>query len=167
MIALLAATLFHSESTAAELFTADVDGWHTWRSNEALSAKAMCCFTMQRGKVVQTGCSLDSGHVSYGNHGDCPGDGGTVNVGSVSFYALIEDGKVAKIRTLSSSCPVTAGSDIRDHGIVSAKDNVEWFQGVIENRGLDQQVREQALFGLVQSESDAAFEYLDGLLSRH
>ena len=29
-----------------------------------------------------------------------------------------------------------------------------------------QDIREEALFGLVQSESDAAFEYIDRLLSR-
>ncbi len=35
----------------------------------------------------------------------------------------------------------------------------------IENPRLHMDVREEALFGLVQSESDAAFDYLDSLLA--
>ena len=43
--------------------------------------------------------------------------------------------------------------------------SLAWFRGVIENPRQDMDVREDALFGLVQSKSDAAFEYLDALLA--
>jgi hypothetical protein len=38
--------------------------------------------------------------------------------------------------------------------------------GLLEDRGRPMKVREQALFWLVQSESDEAFAYVDRLLSR-
>ena len=66
---------------------------------------------------------------------------------------------------LSSNCSVTAESAIEDHGLVSAAESVAWFRSVIENRRADRDVREQTLFALVQTESDAAFRYLDRLLT--
>lgn len=160
-IALLAAALIYGESTAAELLTADVDGWHTWQLDEPGTVTEMCCFSWERGAQSQTGCNLDGGRVSYGKDGDC-----SAGPGHVQIYALIERGKPTKIRVLSSECPVSTETKINDHGVTSAVDNIEWFRGVIEDKQTSQDIREEALFGLAQSESDAAFEYIDRLLSR-
>jgi hypothetical protein len=99
--------------------------------------------------------------MSFSNNGDCD-----AAVGQVQFYVLMEAGKPQKIRVLSSECPVETTASIENHGVVPAQHNVEWFRQVIEDRGLDHDVREEALFGLVQSESSIAFDYLDRLLSR-
>jgi hypothetical protein len=40
-----------------------------------------------------------------------------------------------------------------------------WFRGIIEDRANANDVREEALFALVISSSDAAYAYLDELLS--
>ena len=74
-------------------------------------------------------------------------------------------GRPTDVWVLSSACPVTAASAIEDHGQVSAIDSVEWFRSIIESRRVDRDVREQALFALVQTESDVAFSYLDRLLT--
>lgn len=160
-IALLALALDYSESTAAEFSIADVDGWHTWRTNETDAVTEACCFTWNRGEPARSGCNLDGHHVSYGQRSDCP-----VAAGPVQFYVRISNGRPADIRAISAACPVTAASAITDHGVVAAADNLQWFRSVIEDTGLAQDVREEALFGLVQSGSDEAFEYLDRLLSR-
>ncbi len=38
---------------------------------------------------------------------------------------------------------------------------------ILEDRSLDMDIREQALFWLAQDESDEAFEYIDRILSRN
>ena len=160
-IAVLTATLVYSESTVADMAMTDTEGWHTWRTNEPDAVTEMCCFTWQRGEPAESVCNLDGRHVSYGHRRDC-----SVAAGPVQFYVRIENGRPAAIRTLSAACPVTAESAVRDHGVLPAKDNIEWFRHLIEDPELDRDIRQEALFALVQSESDAAFEYLDRLLSR-
>lgn len=160
-IALLAALVIWTESTAADIKTTDAEGWHTWRVDETGPVDKMCCFTRQRGSPSQMGCNLDGGRVSYGNDGDC-----AVEAGSVQVYALMKNSRPMKIRVLSSNCPVSTETGLIEHGIVSSEDNIEWFRAVIEDRQLSQDIREEALFALVQSESDAAFEYLERLLTR-
>ena len=158
---LLAAMLVCSESAAAGIEIAGVDGWHTWQTDDATALTQACCFTWQRGAAVRTGCNLDGRHVSYGHRRDC-----AAASGPVQFYVLMDNGRPRAVRALSGACPVTAESAIRDHGVVAAKDNIEWFRNVIGNAGLDQDIREEALFALVQSGSDTAFEFVDRLLSR-
>lgn len=160
-VALFAALIIWSEATAADINVANVEGWHTWQVDEAGPLTEMCCFTGQQGSRSQKGCNLDGGRMSYGNNGDC-----ATEAGHAQFYALIKNGRPAKIRVLSSQCPVTSNSTIADHGIVSTKDNIRWFRSVIEDKNLGQGIKEEALFGLVQSESDTAYDYIDSLLSR-
>ena len=158
---LLAAALVYSESSNAEIALASVEGWHTWQTAEADAVTEMCCFRWQRGEPKKSGCNLDDRHVSIGHRSDC-----SVATGQVQFYVRIKNGRPTDIRTLSAACPVTATSAIKDHGVVPAKDSLAWFRNVIEDPGLDKDVREEALFGLVQSGSDEAFRYIDRLLSR-
>jgi hypothetical protein len=70
------------------------------------------------------------------------------------------------IFVLSSLCPVSTESTIEDHGTVSADDNLDWFRTLIEDRRLPKDVREMALFALVQSNSDKGYVYIENLLSR-
>jgi hypothetical protein len=94
------------------------------------------------------------------------GDGDCTSVdGAAQVYAHIQDGEPGKIRVLSSGCPVSADSKLTDHGTVGIEQNIAWFRTVIENPRLDIDVRQEALFALVQTETDAAFEYIDRLLA--
>lgn len=160
-LALLTALAIWCESAHADINTAASDGWHTWQIEEVGAARELCCFTRHRGGQLQRGCNLDGGRITYGNNGDC-----AAAPGRIRFFTLIRNGKPARVLALSEQCPVSTAALVIDHGIVSASDNIAWFRSVIENRLLDQGVREEALFGLVQSGSDSAFDYIDKLLSR-
>ena len=136
-------------------------GWNTWQVDEANATNAMCCFNWTDGESKRTGCDLDGRNMSFTNSGDCAAAPGKLQV-----YARINNGQPVEIRVLSSNCPISAKMEVFDLGTVSAQSNLRWFREIIENRGLARKTREDALFALVMSESDAAYVYLDQLLSR-
>jgi len=158
--ALLGATLWDSEATA-EILPPQADGWHTWQVDEPGVSSEMCCFTWNRGNKSRKGCYLDAHSIAFSDSGDC-----AVAPGTIQIYVRLDDGVPQDIRVLSSNCPVSTESDVADHGLVSAGESLDWFRSIIEDKQLDMDVREDALFGLVQSESDAAFDYLDRLLTK-
>lgn len=160
-IAVFAALMIWSESTAADFISADAEGWHTWQFDASEPVAKMCCFTWQRASGSQKGCNLDGGRVSYGSDGDCSAEAGNVQV-----YAFIKSGRATRIRVLSSECPVSTETQLTDHGVVSTEDTIKWFREVIEDQRTNRDIRDEALFGLVQSKSDAAFEYIDRLVSQ-
>lgn len=160
---LLAGTLLcacATSSSAAAIATND-NGWHTWVIDEATARTEMCCFSIRNGNVNRNGCDLDGRGLSFSDHGDC--DAGP---GQPQIYVRLKNGIPIDIRALSANCPVSSQSNITDLGTVSAAENLDWFRNVIENQRLNQRSREQALLALVLSESDAAYEYLDRLLTR-
>lgn len=158
--ALLGAALWGSKATAESL-SADADGWHTWQVDEPGVSSEMCCFTWNRGNKSRKGCNLDAHSIAFSDSGDC-----AVAAGTIQIYVRLDNGEPKDIRVLSSNCPASTESEIRDHGLVSAEESLDWFRSIIEDQGLDMDIREEALFGLVQSESTAAFDYLDRLLSK-
>lgn len=157
--ALLCASLL-SGPAAADLPQIQGDGWYTWQVDETGADIEMCCFTRDRSKNVRSGCDLDGRNRSFSGHGDC-----ATEPGKLQIYAHVKNGKAIDIRALSSNCAVSSTSEIKDLGLVSAADNLTWFRVRIEDRSLDRQVREAALFALAMSESDAAYAYFDRLLS--
>ena len=159
--ALFVAAHFGSDAAAA-LIPARGDGWHTWQVVEDGVSTEMCCFTTRVGAPTLRGCALDGGSVNLSDDADCGAAAGVLQV-----YVRIVDGKPDAIRVLSSNCPASAAGEIADHGVVTADDNLDWFRGVIEDRSLRRDVRKEALFGLVQSESDAAYVYIERLLTQN
>ncbi len=84
----------------------------------------------------------------------------------VRFYVLVEDGKPVRIHSMNWNCYRPAGPEALDHGAVAARESYEWFRAVVENGTVDTDVRDAALFGLVESGDDEAFAYIDRILSR-
>jgi len=150
-----------SESTAADLLPSKADGWHTWQVEEPSASTEMCCRTWKRGDRSREGCDLDGRNISFSDSGGCSATPGTIQV-----YVRMDKGTPIDIRVLSSTCPVTTESAITDHGLISVSDNIGWFRSIIEDKTLASDVREEALFALVLSESDAAYAYLDILLTK-
>ena len=150
-----------SSAAAAEGLTVAGDGWHTWQIDEPGASTEMCCTTWKRGDKTRKGCNLDGHSIAFSDGGDCAAAPGTIQV-----YVHFAEGLPEDIRVLSSNCPVSTESEISNHGLVSVDDSLGWFRGIIENDRLSMDVREEALFGLIQSESDAAFDYLDRLLTQ-
>ena len=159
VLGVLVGAILLSSRAAAEIVPADADGWHTWQVNEPGASSKMCCFTWKSGNKSRQGCNLDAGSIAFSDGGDC-----AVAPGTIQVFARLDNGKLEDIRVLSSNCAVSTESEVIDHGLVSDNANLGWFRSIIENQNLDIDVREEALFGLVQSESDAAFDYLDSLL---
>lgn len=157
-VALICASLVGGPAVA-DLPPFQDDGWYTWQVDETDANLEMCCFTWDRGS--RSGCNLDGRNMSYSDNGDCA----TVP-GRLQVYVQIRNGEATDIRALSSNCRVSSKSEIIDLGLVSATDNLAWFRAKIEDRKLNRRVREAALFALAMSESDAAYEYFDRLLSR-
>ena len=147
-----------SYAAAAGLLDQAVDGWHTWQIDEAGVSSQMCCYSWRNGETERKGCSLEGTHRGFS--GDCDSIAGTVQV-----YVKVTDGVPDDIRVLSSNCPVSSESEVADHGLISGSDNLDWFKQIIEDADNSDDLRENALFGLVQSGGDAAFEYLDRLIS--
>ncbi len=158
----LVAITSYSSATAAEVPAPDADGWHSWQVDAPDISSEICCFTRKNGGKSQRGCHLDDRGIGFsGRHDNCETAPGTLHV-----YVRMRDGTPADIQILSSNCPVSTETALVDHGLVSAEENLRWFRHVIEDRKLSRTVREEALFALVMSESDAAYTYLDKLLSR-
>ena len=161
MCGVLLGAVAWGNAAAAEIPTGNSDGWHTWQVDEPGASTEMCCFSWNKGNGSRSGCSLDGKSVGFTDSGDCAAAPGTVQV-----YVKFEGGIPGDIRVLSSNCPVSSESEIADHGLVSASDSLSWFREIIEDKDQTSDVREGALFGLVQSGGDAAYAYLDRLLSR-
>lgn len=153
-------TVIWSGNSAADILPAGTDGWHTWQVDEPGASTEMCCITWKSGDRSREGCNLDGRSIAFSDDGDCSAAPGTVQV-----YARLDNGVPKDIRVLSSNCPVSTESAVADHGLVSVKENMRWFRTVIEDTDLAKDVREEALFALVNSSSDAAYAYLDKLLS--
>ena len=153
------AALAAAVPAAAQEIGPFTDGLHTWTIEDTADVYS-CCFSHRHGGAAKGGCNIDGRWLSVTVDGDC-----AAGPGAAQVYVRVAEGKPARVWVLSSNCSVTAESAIEDHGLVSAAESVEWFRSVIENRRADRDVREQTLFALVQTESDAAFRYLDRLLT--
>lgn len=157
---ILAVSVAWSEQSFAAIDTSRADGWHTWQVDEADAMTEICCFTWRRGARSSGGCNLDGKNMSISEDSDC----GTAP-GTLQFYVRFDNGLPKDIHVLSANCPVTTASEPADHGLISADENVEWFRAIIEDQRLSRDTREEALFALVMSGSDAAYAYLDRLLA--
>ncbi len=177
-----------ASSNATELSVPEADGWYSWEVASGSAGRNSCCYHWRSGSVRNRGCALDGGDGGF-SIGDCDLDSEELRV-----YVLVRGGSVDRIRALSSDCPVTASSEIQDLGQVDVATSIGWLRDylgadsddssevmaamamhageqataalieVVEDGRHSQDYREEALFWLVQSESDSAYRYLDELL---
>jgi hypothetical protein len=182
--ALLLAAIY-SESAAAPNF--DADGWHTWRV-QSVDDSVRCCGIWTSGKLTSSGCNLDTGRSTRICDGLDTSD-------EMQIYVKTDAGKVVEIRAFSPQCPVESEDGIRDLGAVNNAESVAWLtpyirsdsdlgeeaiaaiaghagseafaalRALLEDRRLDMDVREQALFWLVQGGSEEGFEYVADLIT--
>ena len=176
-------------SIAAEIRVPDADGWYSWEVAAGSAGRSSCCYHWRSGSARVQGCALDGGDGGF-SIGDCDLDSEALRV-----YVEVRGGSIDQIRALSADCPVTTRSEIRDLGQVDVSTSVGWLRdhlddrtddssevlaaiamhagdaatdaliGIVEDRRSTRDYREEALFWLVQSESDSAFRYLDDILS--
>jgi hypothetical protein len=120
---------FVSNSADAAIADMSADGWHTWRVAAAESAPNWCCFAWNGGNLQTESCDLDSRHGNYGSSDDS-----VSGVGEMQMYALMNDGKVSKVRTLSPQCRVSSRVTITDLGFVAGDESIEWLARLVTPR---------------------------------
>lgn len=186
--ALMLVTGVASNAISAEVPELTADGWHTWRVSTTEVGADQCCFEWYSGEARRTACDLDSRHVSFGSSDSVVDESAMIQI-----YALVQDGDVSKIRALSSQCPVTTKGDVIDMGVVESDDSIRWLERFVAPRtkmsthalaaisvhggtnSLNMLVdvaqhdaslenRKDAIFWLVQTESEQAFAYIERLL---
>ena len=158
--ALLGAVIWSGDSPADVLPTG-ADGWHTWQVDEPRRIDRDVLPLMEKRRSLTQGLQLRRPqYFVFGTMGTARQHRGPVQV-----YVRLDDGVPEDIYVLSSNCPVSTESAVADHGLISAKENMRWFRAVIEDQDLANDVREEALFALVTSSSDAVYAYLDKLLT--
>ena len=154
-----------------------------------------CCGIWTSGKLTSSGCNLDTGRSTRIRNDLATSDevqvyvkseaGKVVEIRAFSPQCPVESeheiydlGLVDNAESVALLSPyTTSGTDLADEGIVdeaiaaiAAHAGPEAFAALttlVENRRLDMDIREQALFWLAQSDSDEAFDYLTALLTRH
>lgn len=187
--ALLFACALPVHALAAELNLRE-DGWYRWEVPAGPEGRDSCCYEFRRGRLMGgVGCRLGHGEEDFAPLGDCDVSSDTMQV-----FVELRQGQVREVRALSSACPVSTDADLRTIEGVSTAESIAWLTGVveaeakvadeavmavsfhserealdalitlIEDKRLRRDTREQAIFWLVQSESDEAFAYLDRLL---
>ena len=184
---MLLVAIVDSEAHAAEPGASLNEGWNAWRVAASETEGTRCCFSWSIGKPTMKSCDLDRRRgVSITN--DSP-----ELTGEMQIYALVEMGTPTKVVALSPQCPVSAATPINDLGLVPAADSISWLKAqirgddelsedalsaiaahegavgvlieTVEDRRRGKDLREEALFWLVQSDSDRAYDYLTSLLT--
>jgi hypothetical protein len=172
-------------SGAAETLDPDTDGWHSWSVPAPPGAVERCC----HGWSEQRGCDLESSRGGLSSCGNLRDDSGYTRI-----YLLVESGQPERIAALSPLCEIRTATAITDHGRVDPDTSVDWLRRLaaadsgigsealaalslhggdyalhalvdIVESGADDELREEALFWLIQSGSDAGFAWVDRLLS--
>jgi hypothetical protein len=90
-----------------------------------------------------------------------------VDGATTTLFLRQENSKPASILMFSPDCRWSSNGisgEVTDMGALSLDDSVDMLLDIVSEKDLDMDVREEALFGLAQSDSDTAFAYLDQLL---
>jgi len=159
-LVILAAALLGGPTPANGASFDKGDGWYKWSVDGAMAMGSSCCYRLKGDSVSRQTCNLDSKHGTIISNSDCSESSGTL-----TFYVRSKRGKPAVVRAFDSNCPVSTEEAVTDLGPVSVATSDAMLLEIIQATDLDKDVREDALFWLVQAGSDATFEYLDQLLS--
>ena len=81
-----------------------------------------------------------------------------------SLYVRKQRDRLVSIVVADSNCGYSRHRAATDLGEISTDDAVTMLLDIVMNDDLDRDLREQALFGLAQSDSDRAFAALDRII---
>lgn len=182
-----------TDSNAAEFAAPGSDGWHVWQIEAAQDGARSCCYSYNDGDLSMQGCHLDGDGGYTVSQGDCELESSHINVyvritdGSVTRIRALDSNCPVSTKTpINSLGEVDASAsaawlldqvDLADGKRRIAEDAMaaisthradialDTLTRILEDRDRRRKTREQALFWLAQIESDAAFEYIDALLS--
>jgi len=178
-----------ADSRSASPVDLDRDGWHRWEVPAGTQGESACCYRWHDRGRGRAGCRLGGGD-GLTLETECEVSSGTLQV-----FVEVKGGRVRDIRSVSAACPVETDGPVHEVGTIATAESIAWLTAqvadddpgeeallaismhedgaalkaltaILEDRGRSRDVREQALFWLVQSPDDAAYRYLDNLLSR-
>ncbi len=86
------------------------------------------------------------------------------NSAGKSLYVRKQRDRLVSIFIADGNCGYTRREKAIDLGEMSTDDAVSMLLDIVMDDDLDKTVREQALFGLAQSDSDRAFDALDRII---
>ena len=152
MVVMLIAACISSESLSADFGGPVDDGWHTWRVRAADGGELQIYVSMESGKPVQLRLRGDSiGSADIDVHAPALG--------------LIEvDGSIDGLQRYIGPRSGLSSDAIMAISLHAGTRPVEILASVIKTE-TDREIREEALFWLGQSDSDAVFDVFDRLLS--
>jgi HEAT repeat protein len=105
------------------------DGWASWEVPAVDKAPASCCFNhWDPGQRSVVTCQLDTSNLNMYSGGEATTD-------KLRVYARFAGGKLERLKSLSASCPVKAGSTIHDLGSVEADDSARWLASHVKQEG--------------------------------
>lgn len=154
LVALLFAACIESESLAADFETPVADGWHTWQVVAAGGGELQIFTSMKSGKPARIRLRGDS--LCSENF-----DVEALNLGLVDVDQSIDwlQQYITPRSELSSAALLAISLHPGDRPVTILED-------IVKSQA-DRKLREEALFWLVQSDSDEAFAVLDRLLSKN
>ena len=85
--------------------------------------------------------------------------------GELTIYVRAKNGSPVRIRGFDSGCVKAPSETVTDLGFVSTERSDALLLEIVQADDIDMDVREDAMFWLVHTGSDATFEYVDQLLS--
>jgi hypothetical protein len=100
------------------------DGWVSWQIEAVEGAPDWCCWSSWNNRTgTRTACRLD----------DENGNSASFDEGSPSnmrVYARLANGKVERVRALSTGCPVETKTPIQELANVATDDSARWLVGL-------------------------------------
>ena len=136
-LALLAIAFLGTPSPANASTFDQADGWYSWRVESHMGMSYSCC-------------------------GRLSGD----SSGELTIFVRSENGSPVSMRAFDANCAKAPKEEATDLGSMSLESSDALLLEIVQASDVDMDVREEALFWLVHTGSDATFEYVDQLLSR-
>lgn len=97
--------------------------WLAFSIPAQADTRSPCCWSGKWNGTGEVGCSLETGHQSYGTRSDAP------LTGKLVVYGFIGDGKLEKLQVFGESCPVDGnGAQVTWIGDVNESAGLDWLE---------------------------------------
>ena len=164
----------HAWAQVGELYNADVTGntsitdparaikaaedqWLAFSMPVLDGTRSPCCWKGKWNGMGEAGCSLESGHQSYGTRSGSP------FAENVIVFSEIRDGQVHNLRIVGEFCPVEgSGAQVTWIGSMDNTAGLDWLEDVARTDTRDS-AGESALFALALHRSSEAGQRLYAL----
>ena len=114
-----------STSNPAEAVKAAEGQWLAFSLQVLEGTHSPCCWKGRWTGIGEVGCSLETGHQSYGTRSDSP------LTDKVIIYSEIRDGRVHSLQLVGEQCPVDGnGARVTWIGEVDDKAGLDWLEAV-------------------------------------